>query len=119
MMLAAGVLAPSVGLAKKSGSKGKIDAFVVRERIHRDMPKINRCYENALRYAPELEGKVSVRFGVARQGHVKDVSVVENTTGSDQVGSCVTRVVGALRFHKRRYGKTLRFTFPFVFAQAD
>ena len=33
-------------------SYGKIDAFVVREKIQKDLPKINRCYESALRYEP-------------------------------------------------------------------
>ncbi|MGB5284323.1 MAG: hypothetical protein WBN29_07415, partial [Polyangiales bacterium] len=57
--------APSRGHA---GAYGRIDAFVVRQQIHKDLPKINRCYESALRYAPELAGKVSVRFAVMRKG---------------------------------------------------
>lgn len=104
---------PSRGYA---GSYGRVDAFVVRQKIHKDLPKINRCYESALRYEPELAGKVSVRFAVLRKGQVKGVKVVENTTGNDTVERCVTRVVSAIRFPSRRTGKSLRFTFPFVFA---
>jgi len=99
--------------------RGVIDAFVVRERIRRDLPKINRCYESALRHEPELEGKVSVRFAVIRTGYVKGVHVLENTTGNASVERCVTRVVSALRFPRRRTGKSVRFTFPFVFAPQD
>lgn len=110
-LLVAGV--PSPGHA---GSSGRIDAFVVRQKIHRDLPKINRCYESALRYAPELAGKVSVRFAVMRKGYVKGVRVVENTTGHNGVERCVARVVSELRFPSRRTGKSLNFTFPFVFA---
>jgi hypothetical protein len=95
---------------------GAIDAFVVREKIRRDLPKINRCYESALRHEPELEGKVSVRFAVIRTGYVKGVHVLENTTGNVSVERCVARVVSALRFPRRRTGKSVRFTFPFVFA---
>jgi outer membrane biosynthesis protein TonB len=95
---------------------GKVDAFVVRQTIRKDLPKINRCYESALRYEPELAGKVKVRFAVVRKGYVKGVRVVENTTGHPGVERCVARVVGAIRFPTRRYGKALSFTFPFVFA---
>lgn len=113
-LLVAGV--PSRGLA---GSYGRVNAFVVRQKIHKDLPKINRCYESALRYEPELAGKVSVRFAVLRKGHVKGVKVVQNTTGNDTVERCVARVVSAIRFPSRRTGKSLRFTFPFVFAPQD
>jgi TonB family protein len=102
-----------------AGSYGKINAFVVRQEIRKDLPKINRCYESALRYEPELAGKVSVRFAVVRTGYVKGVQVVENTTGNDRVERCVARIVSALRFPRRREGKSLRFTFPFVFAPQD
>ncbi len=99
-----------------AGSYGKVDALTVRKTIKKDLPKIHRCYESALRYEPELAGKVSVRFAVVRRGYVKGVHIIENTMGNEQVGRCVTRVVRAIRFPTRRTGKSLRFTFPFVFA---
>ncbi|MGB5267886.1 MAG: AgmX/PglI C-terminal domain-containing protein [Polyangiales bacterium] len=113
-LLVAGV--PSTGHA---GSSGRIDAFVVRQKIHKDLPKINRCYASALRFEPELAGKVSVRFAVVRKGYVRGLRVVENTTGNDRVERCVARVVSAIRFPSRRTGKSLSFTFPFVFAPQD
>jgi hypothetical protein len=103
-----------------AGSSGRpIDAFVVREEISKDLAKINRCYESALRYEPMLAGKVSVRFAVVRNGYVKGVQVIQNTTGNDHVERCVARIVSAIRFPSRRTGKSLRFTFPFVFAPQD
>jgi len=118
VFVAMAALAGVVGGAH-ARSYGQIDAFVVREKIKRDLPKINRCYESALRYEPELAGKVSVRFAVVRTGFVKGVQVLENTTGNDNVERCVSRVVRAIRFPSRRTGKSLRFTFPFVFAPQD
>lgn len=103
----------------RAGVDGPVDAFVVREKIQKDLPKINRCYESALRYEPELAGKVSVRFAVMRAGHVEGVQILENTTGNGHVERCVTRVVSAIRFPRRRTGKSLRFTFPFVFAPQE
>jgi TonB family protein len=106
----------NAGGEARAGSHAQLDAFVVREKIRKDLPKINRCYESALRYEPELSGKVSVRFAVLRKGHVQGLEVVENTTGSPNVERCVARIVEAIRFPSRRSGKSLRFTFPFVFA---
>lgn len=108
-----------LAVAHAGSSGASIDAFVVREGISKDLPKINRCYESALRGEPALAGKVSVRFAVVRNGDVRGVQVVENTTGNEHVERCVARVVGAIRFPSRRTGKSLRFTFPFVFAPQD
>jgi len=102
-----------------AGSGASIDPFVVRQKIKRDLPKIHRCYESALRHEPELEGKVSVRFAVIRSGDVRGVKVLENTTGNSSVERCVARVVGEFRFPRHRTGKYVRFTFPFVFAPQE
>jgi TonB family protein len=118
LLLTAFLILSAPGEAK-AGSHAQLDAFVVREKIRKDLPKINRCYESALRYEPELSGKVSVRFAVLRKGHVQGLEVVENTTGSPNVERCVARIVEAIRFPSRRTGKSLRFTFPFVFAPQD
>ena len=116
--LALFVSVASLGVAAEShaGSYGQLDPFMVREKIRRDLPKINRCYESALRSEPELAGKVSVRFAVVRKGYVQGVRVLENTTGNPSVERCVARIVKGLRFPSRRYGKVQSFTFPFVFA---
>jgi TonB family protein len=113
-------LAAGLALLTASGTTqaayGKIDAFVVRQKISKDLPKINRCYESALRYEPQLAGKVKVRFDVMRKGYVQAIQVVENTTGHAGMERCVTRVVSNIRFPSRRSGKPLSFTFPFIFA---
>jgi outer membrane biosynthesis protein TonB len=105
--------APAMGHARYHG---KLDAFMVRDKIRRDLPKINRCYESALRYEPQLAGKVKVRFAIVRNGDVKAVRVLENTTGHEGVERCVARVLGGIQFPSRKSGKSLSFTFPFVFA---
>lgn len=103
----------------QAGSSAELDAFVVRETIRRDLPRIHRCYQSARRDEPELAGKVSVRFAVVRKGYVQAVQVLENTTGNPAVERCVARVVGGIRFPSRRSGKSVRFTFPFVFVPQD
>lgn len=112
------VLLLCVGTGVASAKRGSsFDASEVRREIRRDLPKINRCYESALRHDPSLAGKVAVQFTVAPEGDVHEAEVVHNTTGSPQVARCVARVVSKVRFRPRRAGEDpLRFTFPFVFA---
>lgn len=117
--MAAGLLLLGSTVPARAGSSAQLDPFLVRETIRKDLPKIHRCYQSALRDEPELAGKVSVRFAVQRKGHVQSVQVLENTTGNPAVERCVARVVGDIRFPSRRTGKNLRFTFPFVFAPQD
>ena len=116
VVLAAALAVLGTASGVRAGSSGQLDPFVVRDTIRKDLPKIHRCYESALRYEPELAGKVKVRFAVLRKGHVKTVKVVENTTGHAGVERCVARVIKSIRFPSRRSGKPLSFTFPFVFA---
>ncbi|MEM7134986.1 MAG: AgmX/PglI C-terminal domain-containing protein [Myxococcota bacterium] len=107
-------LGGGVASARRGSS---FDASDVRREIHRDLPRIHRCYESALRDEPTLAGKVAVKFAIARRGDVREARVVENTTGNAQVGRCVARVVSKIRFRPRSDGRDLvRFTFPFVFA---
>ncbi|MEM8608606.1 MAG: AgmX/PglI C-terminal domain-containing protein [Myxococcota bacterium] len=112
------VLLVGLGAGSATAKRGApFDADHVRREIRRDLPKIHRCYESALRREPDLAGKVAVQFAVARQGDVRETEVVQNTTGSKEMGHCVARVVSKIRFQPRRSGKDLlRFTFPFVFA---
>ena len=116
LALVAALVAVSASSVAEASAYGKVDASVVRQKIHRDLPKINRCYESALRYEPELSGKVKVRFAVVRKGHVQSVRVVENTTGHEGVERCVARVLSGIKFQSRRSGKPLSFTLPFIFA---
>lgn len=110
-------LGNSVPAAAAKPSGHELDAFVVRQRLSRHLPKINRCYESALRREPQLAGKIAVHFAVAKKGDVREVTVVENTTGSELVGRCVSRIVEHLSFQQRKKGKNLvHFTFPFVFS---
>ena len=56
--LAAALAGLSMTGAAHAGSYGKIDALVVRQKIKNDLPKINRCYESALRYERSEERRV-------------------------------------------------------------
>lgn len=117
MLCAFAALGASSGASAAKSSSKELDAFVVRQRISRHLPKIHRCYESALRREPALAGKIAVHFAVAKKGDVQEVEVVENTTGNDQVSRCVTRIVRTLTFDQRKKGQNLvHFTFPFVFS---
>jgi hypothetical protein len=63
--LAAALAVLSVTSPSYAGSYGHIDAFVVRQKISKDLPKINRCYESALRYEPARTPPATTRWSAA------------------------------------------------------
>ncbi|HVV87670.1 MAG TPA: TonB family protein, partial [Kofleriaceae bacterium] len=72
------------------------DHQVVASRGHLD-----RCYQNATKVLPAdqpLRGRVDIGFAVLPTGAVNSVVVLQNTTGSDQLGQCVQAVVESWGF---------------------
>ncbi|AKF06445.1 AgmX/PglI C-terminal domain-containing protein [Sandaracinus amylolyticus] len=98
----------------ESGS-GDFDPRVVIRMIQTRQSAIRACYERELRADPTLSGRVKISLTIQETGSVTGVRVVENTIGSDSVGSCVTRVVQGFRFNPGPEGGSVTYQFPFVF----
>ncbi|MDZ7331185.1 MAG: TonB family protein [candidate division KSB1 bacterium] len=47
------------------------------------------CYKQELRYAPNISGKITVRFVVDPDGNVKDVALVSSTLNSPRMEQCI------------------------------
>ncbi|MDI7267152.1 MAG: AgmX/PglI C-terminal domain-containing protein [Myxococcota bacterium] len=74
---------------------------VVRRIVEQHRGRIRHCYEAALRTAPEIQGRVTVKFVIAPQGHVpsaEPVGTTTTTTGDDDLAQCVAAVVKRMSF---------------------
>ncbi len=71
-------------------------------------------YQHHLKRNPSLEGKVTIRFTIAATGSVVSVQILENTTGSTELESEITRKVKMWRFAPIAQGE-VSVTYPFVF----
>ncbi len=91
------------------------DSQLVVRAVRTRIASIQRCYEGELtRSNPSLAGRVTVEFSVQPVGTFSGSHAIENTTGSDSLGSCVARQIGSLRVNPGP-SDAMTFSFPFVF----
>jgi TonB family protein len=105
-----------VGDGGDIGGSGDFDAALVVAMIKKRIGAIRACYEKELKRNPTLAGKVTIEFTIQPQGNVTGVKVAQNTTGDDNVGTCVKNAVGGFRFSPGPEGGSVSFSYPFVFA---
>jgi TonB family protein len=105
-----------VGDGGDIGGSGDFDASLVVAMIKKRIGAIRACYEKELKRNPTLAGKVTIEFTIQPQGNVTGVKVAQNTTGDDNVGTCVKNAVGGFRFSPGPEGGSVSFSYPFVFA---
>jgi len=77
---------------------GGLSKEVIRRIVQQHRGRIRHCYEAALRTAPELSGRVTVKFVIAPQGNVQSAEPAGNTTGDDTLAQCITAVVKRMSF---------------------
>jgi TonB family protein len=98
--------------------KGLLDKEAIREVVHRHTNEIRYCYEKALANAPDLMGKISVKFAIGPSGKVQSVSVESSLMKSPEVEECVVKRVRTWEFPKPKGGGVVSVTYPFVFQSA-
>ncbi|MSQ02537.1 MAG: energy transducer TonB [Myxococcales bacterium] len=92
--------------------RGQIDAVVKRH-----MNAIRYCYTRELTRTPQLTGKVSVKFIIAKDGSVSSATVAQSSMGSPAVEGCVTGRFMRMQFPEMQGGGIAVVKYPFVFAQ--
>ncbi|MED5370777.1 MAG: AgmX/PglI C-terminal domain-containing protein [Myxococcota bacterium] len=86
------------------------DAARVKQTVRKYQVNIVYCYEAHRKEDPTLEGRVETRFTI-QSGRVKQASIVENTTGSEALGDCMTDRIERWRFPVDVDGE---FFYPFI-----
>ena len=100
------------------GALAETDVFAdqVRRAVQSQMPQVKRCYERAAKQGTNsqpLEGKLEVHATVTTAGTASNVVVVENTTGSEELQTCVLALVQSWSFPPAP--EETDFVWPFVF----
>jgi TonB family protein len=89
----------------------------VQRTVEAHMAQVRRCWENAAKSSSDTnlpEGTVEVEFAVLPTGRPANVNVVQNGTGSDQLGVCVVALVNSWEFPAHD-GDPVVFVWPFLF----
>lgn len=97
---------------------GSLDKAEIDRVIKANLAVIRHCYQRELQRRPDLGGKLSVRFVIAKDGSVSQATTRNSSLGSPAVESCVNDRVLRLGFPAPRGGGIVIVTYPFVFASA-
>ena len=91
-----------------------VDKAALSRFINLRKGSIQGCYEAQLKRSPTLHGKLVLRFTIGTRGQIVEVSIDSDTLGSDELASCITRLVKAWRMPFSPDADTT-VTFPFLF----
>jgi hypothetical protein len=96
-------------------TSGRIPPEVIQRIVRQNFGRFRLCYENGLRNSPNLQGRVSVRFVIGRDGAVSNVSNGGSDMPDGNVVSCVVRSFYGLSFPQPD-GGIVTVTYPIMFA---
>jgi TonB family protein len=97
---------------------GHLDKDQIRAVIGANRAQIRSCYETRLESAPNLRGKVAIRFVIGADGQVLESKVRESTVGDPELEGCIAARVGTFRFPPTGGGVVV-VTYPFIFKPAQ
>jgi hypothetical protein len=98
--------------------QGNIDRADVLRVINERMGAITRCYERRLMSNPSLSGRLVFGWTITSAGRVSGVNVRSSTVADPAVASCISRIIGGMRFPQPR-GGSVTISFPFLFRAVD
>jgi len=88
---------PSVRSNGVSTVSGRLPSDVIQRIVRQNFGRFRNCYEMGLRANPNLEGRVTARFVIGRDGAVSNVSAGGDLPDA-QVRSCVASAFYGLSF---------------------
>jgi hypothetical protein len=94
---------------------GRLPKEVIQRIVRQNFGRFRLCYEQGLGANPNLEGRVSVRFVINRDGSVSNVSNGGSSIPDSSVVNCVVRAFYGLSFPKPE-GGIVTVVYPIMFA---
>jgi hypothetical protein len=93
---------------------GTLPEEVIHGVVIAALPSFEACYRPALSYAPELWGRLGIRFHLTDSGKLDEAFEVESRFPDERVTLCVLHAARALKFPKPAGGE-MRFIVPLRF----
>jgi hypothetical protein len=107
--------APAVRPMGITSLSGSIPAEVIQRIVRQSFGRFRGCYEDGLRTNPNLEGRVTARFVIARDGSVANVQSGGTDLPDTRVVSCVLRAYSSLSFPAPKDG-IVTVVYPLMFS---
>jgi TonB family protein len=109
---------PMARPAGEAAVKGSLAKEMIRRVIQRHLNEVRFCYEEGLRSAPELAGRVSVSFLIAPSGVVQASALEHSSLGASRVEQCIVQAVRRWSFPSPDGGGYVTVSYPFLLEQA-
>lgn len=93
---------------------GSLPPEVIQRIVRQSFGRFRGCYEDGLRTNPTLEGRVTARFVIARDGSVATVQSGGSDLPDSRVVACVLRTYSSLSFPPPKEG-IVTVTYPLSF----
>ncbi|MCB9777393.1 MAG: AgmX/PglI C-terminal domain-containing protein [Alphaproteobacteria bacterium] len=95
---------------------GALDKSLIDAVIKRHMNQIRYCYQRELTKNPELGGKVTVKFVIAKDGSVSKADIKSSSLGNSSVESCISGRFMRFQFPEPKGGGIVIVSYPFIFS---
>lgn len=105
---------PKVRMGKTTVS-GRLPPEVIQRIVRQNFGRFRMCYDQGLGRNPNLEGRVSARFVIGRDGSVSNVSNGGSDLPDSKVVSCVVSAFYGLSFPQPE-GGIVTVVYPIMFA---
>lgn len=97
--------------SSSAGGKDKLDKSDVLNTIKAYSGRINTCYKSA--NANNLSGTMKVKFFIKPNGSVTNTEIVSGNFAGTDVGRCVQKAVGGMKFPSTSASDNVPVTYPF------
>ena len=94
---------------------GALDKSDIDRVVKQHLAQIRYCYQKELNRNPDLQGKVVIKFVIAKDGSVSNTSVSGTTMNNPVVENCLCSRFMRMQFPKPDGGGIVFVTYPFVF----
>ena len=97
-----------------ASSSAKRDNTAINSVVSANKAGVRMSYEKFLNRIPGLAGKITVKFTIASSGAVSSITVMENSTGCDDLEKEIVRKIRMWQFDAIADGD-VTVTYPFIF----
>jgi len=98
---------------------GALDRTLIDAVVRRNLNAIRYCYQRQLTKEPSLQGKVVLKFVIAKDGTVASASIKSSSLANAAVESCLVARFQRMQFPEPKGGGIVIVSYPFLFAPAD
>lgn len=106
---------PKVKMGQTSVT-GRLPPEIIQRIVRQNFGRFRLCYEAGLQKDPKLEGKVTVRFVIGKDGAVSGVSNAGSDIPDAGVMNCVVRAFQGLSFPQPEGGGMVVVVYPIMFS---